>query len=258
MNIIECFISVQGEGLRAGRPSLFIRTSGCNLRCVFHNKDGKASSTCDTSYASFNPTNEKKYSIDEAVDVFVQHCVEDVVITGGEPLLDMEGLATLIMKLREVSPYICVTVETNGTIVPDDVLLEAVDLWSVSPKLHSSCPTERDCKKFEINPSFVNLHEKRRINFDALAKIVDESNDCQLKFVYTGPECLDEIKQLRDELQKRVLDSNVNKYIMLMPEGITRKAILDKSEECINVCIDEGWTFSSRLQILVWGNVKEK
>ena len=60
MNIIECFISVQGEGLRAGRPSLFIRTSGCNLRCVFHNEDGKASSTCDTSYASFNPTNEKK------------------------------------------------------------------------------------------------------------------------------------------------------------------------------------------------------
>ena len=51
---------------------------------------------------------------------------------------------------------------------------------------------------------------------------------------------------------------NVNDYIMLMPEGITEKAIISKSDECVQKCISHGWTFSSRMHILIWGNVKEK
>ena len=93
MNIVECFISVQGEGLRAGRPSLFIRTSGCNLRCVFHNEDGKASSTCDTSYASFNPTNEKK----QVVELLKQNGAK--IVTLGNRILRTETVALNVLSV---------------------------------------------------------------------------------------------------------------------------------------------------------------
>jgi len=132
-----------------------------------------------------------------------------------------------------------------------------VDLWSVSPKLASSVPSTKDCKKYGIPEAVAEYHNDHRINIEALSKIVEEGHDCQLKFVYSCPECEDEIKAIIDEVQNNV-SFNVNDYVMIMPEGITEKAILGKSDECVQVCIRNGWTFSSRMHILIWGNVKEK
>lgn len=273
MNIIEKFISIQGEGIRTGRPSLFIRVSGCNLRCVFHNGEGKAMSTCDTSYASFHPEKPNGRSIqNEIFNCFdlleANPGVNDIVITGGEPLLDQSGLIKLIEGLTAYKDY-TITVETNGTITPCDKLLEQVSLWSVSPKLSSSTPTKKDCKKYNLPETCAKIHEDTRINLDALANIVVFGHDVQLKFVYSNEKCVEEILALRDaiqgvaddiikECQGLVPPVNVNDYIMLMPEGITEKAIISKSDECVQKCISHGWTFSSRMHILIWGNVKEK
>ena len=98
-NIIESFISIQGEGLRTGRPTLFIRLNGCNLRCVFRNGAGKVASCCDTPYASFEGSSEGKYTEDDVIKMFTDNPqVKDVVITGGEPLLNQASQIKVHLK----------------------------------------------------------------------------------------------------------------------------------------------------------------
>lgn len=262
-NIIESFISIQGEGLRTGRPTLFIRLNGCNLRCVFRNSAGKVASCCDTPYASFEGSFEGKYTDDDVIKMLTNNPqVKDIVITGGEPLLNQTSLEIFIKKLREVRDF-TLTIETNGTIVPSNYLLEQVDLWSTSPKLASSTPTVKDGKKYGVTEAQCKYHNMHRINIIALATMLSEGHDCQLKFVYTGPECIEEINEISSEITDYQTNHNmdvvnVNDYIMLMPEGITSKAIIGKSDEVVKVCIERGWTYTSRMHILIWGNVKEK
>lgn len=263
-NIIESFISIQGEGLRTGRPTLFIRLNGCNLRCVFRNSAGKVTSCCDTPYASFEGSFDGKYTDDDVIKMLTDNPqVKDVVITGGEPLLHQASLEEFIKKLRGVREDFALTIETNGTLDPSDYLLEQVDLWSTSPKLASSTPTVKDGKKYGVTEAQCKYHNKNRINIIALATMLSEGHDCQLKFVYTGPGCIEEIEEISKEITDYQINHNmdvvnVNDYIMLMPEGITSKAIIGKSDEVVKVCIKHGWTYTSRMHILIWGNVKEK
>lgn len=258
MKILESFISIQGEGIRTGRPSLFVRLGGCNLRCVFHDSEDKTVSCCDTNYASFESC-EGKYSATDVIKMLNNNPqVQDIVITGGEPLINQKQLVNFVSSIRrECNIDHTLTIETNGTFVPCEELIQMVDLWSVSPKLRSSEPNEEDCKMYNIPTKAAELHRNTRINIEALAKIVEEGHDCQLKFVYSCRECEEEIQSLIDMVQEKV-SFNVSDYVMIMPEGITTDAILGKSNECVDVCIRNGWTFSSRMHILIWGNVKEK
>ena len=80
MNISEIFLSIQGEGKLAGVPSIFIRTSGCNLRCTW----------CDSPYTSWEPVGES-LGIDEILTRVARHGTQYVVVTGGEPMLAADG-----------------------------------------------------------------------------------------------------------------------------------------------------------------------
>ena len=79
MRISEIFYSIQGEGRLSGVPSVFIRTSGCNLRCVW----------CDTPYTSWSPDG-KEMGLDEILHAIESYPLDHVVLTGGEPLLSLE------------------------------------------------------------------------------------------------------------------------------------------------------------------------
>ena len=84
--VVELFHSVQGEGIYTGVPSIFLRVTGCNLRCVF--KD----SICDTSYTSFNPEKPIFADMDQlefAIGTLKAQYpnTKHLVITGGEPML---------------------------------------------------------------------------------------------------------------------------------------------------------------------------
>src|SRR3989338_4167464 len=89
MKICEEYDSIQGEGKYVGVPSRFIRTTGCNLRCAWKNKDGSIT-TCDTPFTSWNA--EKGYELDllntlgELEGTNIRH----IVITGGEPTLQRD------------------------------------------------------------------------------------------------------------------------------------------------------------------------
>ena len=111
MRVNEIFYSLQGEGFYVGVPSVFIRLSGCNLQCSF----------CDTTHQSFTDMSER-----EIADVVAQYPAQHVVITGGEPSLQLTAL--LIELLHKLDKE--VAVETNGT----HILPEKVDWITLSPK----------------------------------------------------------------------------------------------------------------------------
>ncbi|MBI4908810.1 MAG: 7-carboxy-7-deazaguanine synthase QueE, partial [Acidobacteria bacterium] len=126
MKISEIFYSIQGEGVLAGVPSVFVRTSGCNLRCVW----------CDTPYTSWSPE-----GVDMTIAAIVERVAADskghVVVTGGEPMIQPQ-IGELTRALRGLGQHI--TIETAGTVAPE----VECDLMSISPKLSNSTPLDVD------------------------------------------------------------------------------------------------------------------
>ena len=134
MLISEIFYSIQGGGKYTGHPSVFIRTSGCNLRC----------SWCDTPYASWYPEGDQM-TIQEIIDKIINEKwgdVRHVVITGGEPMIQKE-MPQLVDRLKACGNFI--TIETAGTVWNEYV---RPNLWSISPKGNNSIPDKhRDIKE---------------------------------------------------------------------------------------------------------------
>src|SRR5881628_2381328 len=163
MKISEMFYSIQGEGKLVGVPSVFVRTSGCNLRCVW----------CDTLYTSWRPEGDETplEGILAQVDRYPQ--ARHVVVTGGEPLIAPE-IVELTERLRARGLHL--TIETAGTVYKP----VACDLMSISPKLAHSTPAG----------DWAAAHERLRIQPGALRRLID-SYDYQLKFVVAAPEDMD-------------------------------------------------------------------
>ncbi len=102
MRVIEKFVSINGEGLRQGELSVFIRFANCNLRCSY----------CDTTYSFINPKYNDE-SIDEIIDYINSKHVKNITLTGGEPLIQ-NGIDELINRLVNLDYR--VEIETNGSI----------------------------------------------------------------------------------------------------------------------------------------------
>ena len=117
LQVNEIFYSIEGEGLRVGEPTTFVRLARCNLRCPF----------CDTEFDRFTPMD-----IEAIAAAVARHPAEWVCLTGGEPL--GQNLVALAGRLKEAGYKL--HIETNGTIAPDPVLFERIDHWTVSPKCY--------------------------------------------------------------------------------------------------------------------------
>ena len=249
--INELFESLQGEGVLAGVPSIFIRTSGCNLRCWF----------CDSYHTSWEPTHAWM-GLDEIVDRVDEFDADHVVLTGGEPLIHDDAV-TLINRLADRGYHI--TVETNGTIAPPPET--RIDLASVSPKLASSTPTpERPPAGGEDDAvgdgdsaavdDWQQRHEASRIDHEALTELVERFG-FQLKFVLTGRGDLPEIETLIDELRARTGTEIADSDVLLMPEGQTREQLADTRREVAEVAIESGYRYTPRLHVDLWNDAPE-
>lgn len=252
--ICEMFVSTQMEGSLSGIPSIFLRVSGCNLRCCFKN------SRCDTPYASFNPETSKYNSIEDLVKAFKDlrkqyPKVKDLVITGGEPLLYADAIDEFLSKV--FTSDLIVTIETNGTLPP--LKSNYVSLYSISPKLSTSmCKETSDI----LTPSQIEHHNNTRINIPNLVKlVVDKFTEFQLKFVYSGEECIAEIEEIINNIantQEIMTPEScleyINDCVMLMPEGMDDETLQKSRQECVAKCIEKGWRYTDRLHIIVWGN----
>jgi 7-carboxy-7-deazaguanine synthase len=223
MKIAEMFYSIQGEGMLAGVPSVFVRTSGCNLRCTW----------CDTPYTSWNPEGND-FSIGEIGREVRSHKAAHVVITGGEPMIADE-IVELIRQLKAANLHI--TIETAGTIFK----AVSCDLMSISPKLANSTPHQRDAGKWAAQ------HDRLRYQPEVLKKLIREY-DYQLKFVVSSPEDLKEIDAI---LQGTGAERS---RVMLMAEGIDAAVIHDRAQWIAEICKREGFRYSPRLHIDLWGD----
>ena len=227
MRIAEIFHSVQGEGLLSGVSSVFVRTSGCNLRCHW----------CDTPYASWKPEGPEM-SVAEILRKVSDWDCRHVVLTGGEPMIAPD-LPTLAAGLRQAGKHI--TIETAATVSPAGI---ACDLASLSPKLSNSTPpAERD-------PAWAKKHEETRLRPEVIAEWV-KNYGFQLKFVVSTDKDLAEIKDLLFHLPPVPLDR-----VLLMPEGTDGKTLASRAPWLVEICKREGFRFCPRLHIELFGHVR--
>jgi len=240
MRIAEIFRSLQGEGRLTGTDSIFVRASGCNLRCWF----------CDTRYASWEPEGEE-LSVEEVLaraqrlarpprdeSQAPEHrpgqATRHVVITGGEPML-FADLAALAQAFRDRGWHI--TIETAGTVYQ----AVACDLMSISPKLSGSTPSP------ELGPEWSRRHETARQAAEVIRRLVAEY-DYQLKFVVDRREDCDEVLRYLDKFTE--VDRG---RVMLMPQGTDAVELARKAEWLEPYCRGVGLGFCPRRHIEWFG-----
>jgi 7-carboxy-7-deazaguanine synthase len=219
LKIAELFYSLQGEGSLVGVPSVFVRTSGCNLRCAW----------CDTPYTSWQPEGAE-LSLDRIVDEVKAHPARHVVVTGGEPMIAPE-IIPLTERLRRLGLHI--TIETAGTVFQP----VACDLMSISPKLSNSTPSG----------SFSAQHERLRTNRQVLLDLMARY-EYQIKFVIEKPADVDEARALVSSL------SADPQRVILMPEGTDPDRLRERGIWLAEIAKAEGFRFTPRLHVELWGN----
>jgi 7-carboxy-7-deazaguanine synthase len=224
MRIAEIFYSVQGEGLLLGVPSVFVRTTGCNLRCRW----------CDSPYTSWAPQGES-LTIGEVLARVAEFPSRHVVVTGGEPLL-AAGIEDLCGRLQEEGYHI--TLETAATVFQP----VACDLASLSPKLSNSTPHEREEGRFAAR------HEELRLQPDVIRSFLERC-EYQLKFVLDKPADVAEVLALLEQLP------NVDRSrVLLMPQGITAAEVQQRGLWLVEACKKHGFRYCPRLHIDLYGN----
>jgi 7-carboxy-7-deazaguanine synthase len=223
MKISEIFYSIQGEGMLTGVPSVFVRTSGCNLRCVW----------CDTPYTSWQPEGADM-TIEDILAAIGAYPAQHAVVTGGEPMI-APNIVQLTQGIRQQDLHI--TIETAGTVFHP----VACDLMSISPKLENSTPHEREGGKWAAQ------HERLRYQPEVLKQLMSEYL-YQLKFVVASPE---DMKEIATMIEETGADRS---RVVLMPEGTTPEAIRERAPWLTEICKREGFRYSPRLHIDLWGN----
>lgn len=223
MRIAEIFRSIQGEGRLTGTASVFVRTSGCNLRCWY----------CDTPYASWAPEGED-VSVEEIAARVAELDCDHVVLTGGEPMLFAE-LIPLTAGLRRRAGH--VTIETAGTLY----LPVECDLMSISPKLSNSIPTPQQ------DPRWSRRHQRSRHVAEVIRRLVSEY-DYQVKFVVDQPEDCREVEAYLREFPE--ID---RARAMLMPQGTDAERLAEKAAWLKPYCAEHGLGFCPRRQIEWFG-----
>ena len=226
MKIAELFHSIQGEGKLAGVPSVFVRASGCNLRCTW----------CDTPYASWNPEGDD-VPVPQIVERVASHNAKHVVLTGGEPMI-MPDIADLCAALKSRGHH--VTIETAATVFTPVQL----DLASLSPKLSNSTPWDRDAGRFAA------AHERQRINVPVIQRFIDTSPEFQLKFVVSSETDLPEIDSLLHQLTRWTPPD-----VLLMPEGTNAATLQSRAGWIADICKRTGYRYCPRLHIELYGNM---
>jgi len=229
--------TIQGEGFHAGRLCTFVRLSGCNLQCKW----------CDTpqtwawtpSKAANHVTGKQWERSTEEHEMTQGDIVKEVmqkggfassfvVISGGEPLLQQVDLVSLVKGLGYAD--LPVHIETAGTIMPSELLMDSVDYFTVSPKLSSSGNVPRAAYHPEVLTRFA------------------QSDKAGFKFVVTRQSDFEEIDKI-------VYDCQIPKHmVQIMPEGTTADAIVAGMQLYIDDALLRGYGMSSRLHTLIWND----
>lgn len=235
----EIFHSIQGEGVAAGRPSVFVRLSNCNLHCHW----------CDTPYTwNFEGTpfahredeagqmakypreaNRLTWPVERAADAIRAFDCRHLVFTGGEPLLQQPALAALCSLL---GPTYHVEIESNGTTALTAAFDPHVDQLNLSIKLSHS-----------------GNAETLRLKPDAIAAYAADPR-AWFKFVVAAPEDVQEVVALAED------HAIPAERILLMPEGIDSATLRARMAWLAPLCLARGYRLSDRLHIHLYGDTR--
>jgi organic radical activating enzyme len=226
LTIAECFSdTVQGEGHAIGYPSTFLRMKGCVLNCDW----------CDSSEV-WRYGNQ--YSVKELLSLWEKNGVIDgmkrgqhLVLTGGSPLKQQDGLAELLTTMRVkygFSPF--TEVENECVIKPSVPFMANIDQWNNSPKLSNS-----------------GMKESIRYNPEVI-KYTAERPNSYFKFVVSDTN--KDWKEINDYFLKPGLIKR--NQVILMPEGATREQLSPNYNSLVDLCCREGVRLSDRLHITIW------
>ncbi len=235
----EIFHSLQGEGISIGVPSVFVRCSGCNLQCHW----------CDTEYtwnwlgtsfphAKDRPDHPAKYdrqavqvrlSPAEVAKIIALTRCNNVVFTGGEPMLQQDPLAEVARILRDENQDYEFEVETNGTVLPNPAFDAVVTRYNVSPKLSNA-----------LLPLSVRL-------IPHVISALVQSPKATFKFVCNSAADADEITAFQDEFHVP------NRRILVMPQAIDQQELQDRRQPIFELCRERGWRYTDRLHIAIFG-----
>ena len=227
MLISELFYSIQGEGELTGVPSVFVRTSGCNLRCTW----------CDTPYASWNPEGEPHTFAQILAEIENHPLARHVVLTGGEPMI-AKDIRALAAEIKKTGRHI--TIETAATVAPQGI---ACDLASLSPKLLNSAPDPIE------HAAWRQKHEATRWQPDVVRAWID-AYPYQFKFVVVRPEDVDELEHMLAALHREIPRHKV----LLMPEATSLEKMRGRAAWLGELCKFRGYRYAHRLQIELYGN----
>lgn len=224
MKVTEVFKTIQGEGILIGTVSAIIRFWGCNLKCKW----------CDEQF-SLKPGTGYELSIKDILEEIREYNCENVIITGGEPLIHQEIVA-LTNALKDNNYHI--TIETNATIQRN----VSCDLISMSPKLSHSIPD---------NVSDIRRYNGKRIKIDVIRYYI-KNYDYQIKFVVGCEKDFNEIEEILSKV-----GSHDRSKVLIMPLAASRRQLFKVQKEIIAMCIERNWRYANRLHLQVWGKGKE-
>lgn len=225
LNISELFSdTIQGEGFSTGVPSTFLRLKDCTLNCTW----------CDTTevWRTGNPYNFSKILslLDENGVIDKLEKGQHLVFTGGSPLLQQQGIVSLMKLFYETFYFLpFIEIENECVLEPCDELIKLITQWNNSPKLENS-----------------NQKHKIRYKPELLRKMSNLTNSW-FKFVVNSEECWKEIESyyINTGLVKR-------KQVILMPEGQTRKELDNSRENAVRLAIKHNVRYCDRQHVTIW------
>jgi len=285
IKVSEVFYSLQGEGRFVGVPSVFLRTYGCNFTCAgFGCKPGEKSTGADEvakiveqfdsferlplvetgcdSYASWHPAFKHlspNYTTEELVDkmlaltpnnAWVQNNGNDVhlVITGGEPLLGWQRAYGELLGHERMQDLRNITFETNGTQELHKDFRHFLLDWTLNPKFGKR---GKATLTFSVSAKLSASGEKWE---DAICPDIvisyAEIGHTYLKFVVETDAHIEEAIRATDEYRR----AGFKGVIYLMPQGGVVQPYDRNKLRIADICVEQGWNYSPRLHVDLWGN----
>jgi len=238
--IIEVYRCVQSEGSRFGRPTIAIRTTGCTHRCYF----GEGG-WCDSWYTSIHPE-KGTFTFNDIINIYDSNPhIKEMMLTGGSPTMHPALVNELTRFAYERD--ILITIETEGShFVETDY---PIGLISLSPKFRNSIPVVGAItpQKMVVDEKMVRQHEKFRLNYEAIASMIEFHTDYHYKPVWDGTaENLQEIEDFR----VKMLIPKSKTYIM--PAGDTRETLIEMYPLVFDMCAEHGYNMTGRDHIIAF------
>jgi 7-carboxy-7-deazaguanine synthase len=240
--VSETFYTLQGEGQSTGKPAFFLRLGACNLHCKWCDTPytwafGKRADYHESGLAYSAHDELDRLSIDKAASEILESSAGLCVITGGEPLMQLETLAALVSRVNESLYAPVFEIETAGTLSPGELILFENISFNVSPKLATSGNTKAERYKPDVL-QFYSGHSKAIFKF-----VVDTRRDSR--------SIREDIQEIEGICRVHAIPAG---QVWLMPCATKQSLLVDGLRMLAPIALEHHWNLTNRLHVTLWGD----